>query len=131
MFEDDCVKKIERLLSLFNKNQLKYTTMRANGGWDAFRMVVVKLHPCNSKRELDIEEERYRVELQASLNSIRCYITDESFFQTAILYHIFNYNLDKQSYLKNFNLEHCILKKQLYLFNFYNTQYNIFNFLLF
>jgi hypothetical protein len=64
----------------------------------------------------------------------KCNITDEIFFQTTILYYIFNYNLDenpllsKQSYLKNFNLEHCVLKKQLYLFNFYNTQYNIFNF---
>jgi hypothetical protein len=58
-------------------NQLKYRTMRENGGWDAFRIVVVKLYPCNSKIELDIEEERYRVELQASLNSIKCHITDE------------------------------------------------------
>lgn len=60
-----------------NNNTLKYRTMRANGGWDTFRMVVVKLYSCNNKRELDVEEERYRVELQASLNDRRCYRTEE------------------------------------------------------
>ena len=33
--------------------------------------------PCNSKTELLIEEEKYRKELQASLNSYKAFITNE------------------------------------------------------
>jgi hypothetical protein len=58
-------------------NQLKYRTMRENGGWEHFKMVVIKEYPCNTRTELDIEEEKCRKELQAILNSHRCHITDE------------------------------------------------------
>jgi hypothetical protein len=60
-----------------NNNTLKYRTMRENGGWEAFKMVVIKEYPCNTKIELDIEEEKCRKELQANLNTNRCHITEE------------------------------------------------------
>jgi hypothetical protein len=60
-----------------NNNTLKYTTMRENGGWEAFKMVVIKEYPCNSKIELEIEEEKCRKELQANLNDRRCHRTEE------------------------------------------------------
>jgi hypothetical protein len=84
-----------------NDNTLKYTTMRANGGWDSFRMVVVKLYPCNSKRELDVEEERYRVELQASLNSNRCHITDEEIVKYQKKYQKNHYEANREAILEN------------------------------
>ncbi len=64
----------------------------------------------------------------------KCTNTDEIFFQTTILHYIFNYSRETQSSLRllkdkeKFYFEYCLLKKQLYLFNFYNTQYNIYNF---
>ncbi len=88
----------------------------------------------NNKYETNISRNFNFLQKYFKCFNDRCKLTDEAFFQTAILYYIFNYNsdintlLNEQSYLKKFNLEHCILKKQLYLFNFYNTQYNIFNF---
>jgi hypothetical protein len=41
-----------------------YQFIRAHGGWDNWEMVVIKLFPCASKMELEIEEENVRVELE-------------------------------------------------------------------
>ena len=48
-----------------------YVMIRENGGWENFTMTLVKYFPCNTKRELEAEEEKVRRELNASLNSIR------------------------------------------------------------
>ena len=66
----------------FNEYRSKYNIklyqmIRANGNWDSFKIMIIKEFPCNSKTELLIEEEKYRKELQASLNSCKCYITEE------------------------------------------------------
>ena len=60
----------------------------------------------------------------------KCDLSDEAFFQTAILFDIFDNDQNVRVSLQRdkFNTEHSILKKQLYLFNYYNTQYNIINF---
>jgi len=58
-------------------NAKKYVMIRENGGWECFKMVVIKEYPCNTKNELQIEEEKCRKELQATLNSFRCHITEE------------------------------------------------------
>ena len=50
-------------------NVYKYKMIRDNGGWDAFVMKPVKIVNCNSKLEAEIEEEKVRVELKATLNS--------------------------------------------------------------
>jgi hypothetical protein len=48
-----------------------YKTIRENdGGWD---MQPHKLFPCKNKMEMRIEEERFRVELNADLNMLSCY----------------------------------------------------------
>jgi len=60
-----------------NCNFKIYRLMRENGGWEAFKMVIIKEYPCKTKIELKIEEEKYRKELQANLNSHRCHITKE------------------------------------------------------
>jgi len=58
-------------------NRLQYRTMRENGGWEQFKMVVIKEYPCNTRIELDIEEEKCRKELQANLNDRRCHRTKD------------------------------------------------------
>jgi len=45
-----------------------YQLIRANGGWDQFDMIVIKTMVC-CKQEALIEEEKYRIELNATLNS--------------------------------------------------------------
>ena len=33
-----------------------YNMIRENGGWDMFRMIEIKHHPCNNRREAEAEE---------------------------------------------------------------------------
>jgi hypothetical protein len=54
-----------------------YNMMRLNGGWDAFKCMIIKEFPCNNKTELLIEEEKHRKEYQATLNKNRAYRTEE------------------------------------------------------
>ena len=56
----------------------KYVEIRANGGWDAFRMVPIKEISVDSKRGLEIEEEKCRLELKATLNKNKAYATATS-----------------------------------------------------
>lgn len=60
-------------------NYSLYTTIRANGGWDNWSMKPYKLHPCKSKVELIIEEERCIKELNPSLNKIKAYRSKEEY----------------------------------------------------
>jgi len=70
-----------------------YRTMRENGGWEAFKIAVIKEYPCKTKIELEIEEEKCRKELQANLNSHRCHITKEEEIE------------QKKEYSKTYRLE--------------------------
>ncbi len=59
-------------------SQIKlYVMIRDNGNWDMFVMKPYKIFPCQSSIELHIEEERCRLELNATLNIRRCHITEE------------------------------------------------------
>ena len=44
-------------------------------GIDHFKIILIKLYPCAGKLELDIEEERYKIMLNAQLNMIRAHRT--------------------------------------------------------
>ena len=56
------------------KNRNLYKNIIDNGNeWD---MRPYKLFPCNSKIELDIEEEKIRRELNADLNMIKCHTSN-------------------------------------------------------
>ena len=48
-----------------------YKTIRENGGWECFRMIIVKMYPCNSKVELLLEEDKIMQEYRASLNQLK------------------------------------------------------------
>ena len=58
-------------------NNKLYSTIRDNGGWDAFSMVIVKDFPCDNKRQAEAEEDRIIREFQAGLNTYRAYTTPE------------------------------------------------------
>lgn len=75
-----------------------YRMMRENGGWECFKMVVIKEYPCNTRIELEIEEEKCRKELQATLNTLRCHITKEEKKEIGLKYRLENIDvvLEKQ-----------------------------------
>ena len=51
-------------------NAYKYKMIRENGGFEAFDMKPVKIISCKNKLEAEIEEEKTRQELKATLNSV-------------------------------------------------------------
>jgi len=60
------------ILSTSLKNNLKlYQTIRDNDG--EWIMKPYKEFPCENKTQLNIEEERIRLELKADLNGIKCF----------------------------------------------------------
>jgi hypothetical protein len=54
-----------------------YQMMRENGGFNEFKIMVIKNYPCNNKIELLIEEEKHRKEFKAILNTNKAYLTDD------------------------------------------------------
>ena len=57
------------------KNNFKiYKIIRENGGWDNWKMLLVEKYPCSSKREAEAREEEIRIQLQATMNTYRCFI---------------------------------------------------------
>jgi hypothetical protein len=106
-------------------SQIKlYVMIRDNGGWEMFVMKPYKLFPCNSSIELTIEEERCRLELKSTLNTLRCHLTEEQKKE-------YNNKKDKEYRMKHteekkeydiiYNENHTEEKKE------YNKNYNIRN----
>lgn len=58
-------------------NYKVYQFIRANGGWENWRMVILHDFPCNSKRELEQEETKMMLELKSELNDRYSFITEE------------------------------------------------------
>ena len=54
-------------------NSKLYRMIRDNGGWDAFTMKPIEEYPCESKTALQIREEYWRKEYNASMNTNSCY----------------------------------------------------------
>jgi len=48
-----------------------YTTIRENGGWNAFDCNIIKSFPCETKGERDAEEQRVINELKPTMNTIK------------------------------------------------------------
>ena len=48
-----------------------YKTIRENGGWEMFSMVIVKEYPCKNREECRTEEDRIMRDLKATLNMVR------------------------------------------------------------
>jgi len=58
-------------------NRKLYTTIRENGGWDNWRMVIIEDCGEISFTQSRIKEEENRVKLNANLNMIKCHQTEE------------------------------------------------------
>ena len=54
-------------------NYKLYQMIRENGGWDSFKCVVIEEYPCETKRQLNIREEEYRVNFNANMNSQKAF----------------------------------------------------------
>jgi hypothetical protein len=54
-----------------------YQTIRENGGWECFTMVPIMEFPCETKIQAEIQEEKCRVELKATLNALKAHTTPE------------------------------------------------------
>ena len=63
----------------YNKehSQKIYTTIRENGGWDNWRMVIIEECGEINFTQARIKEEEHRVKLNANLNMQKCHITEE------------------------------------------------------
>jgi len=58
-------------------NRKLYTTIRENGGWDNWRMVIIEDCGEITFTQARIKEEENRVKLNANLNSQKCHQTEE------------------------------------------------------
>jgi len=58
-------------------NHKKYVAIRENGGWDNWNMVIVDEPKQITLIKSRMIEEEWRVKLNANLNSIKCFITNE------------------------------------------------------
>lgn len=68
-----------RAMNLNNpKGHLKlYENIRKFGGWDSWQMIPICEFPCNNRREAEIEEDKYMLELKGNLNMNRSYLSKE------------------------------------------------------
>jgi len=76
-------RKQEHKKSCNNENSKKYnlklyTTIRANGGWNNWRMVIIEECDEISFTQARIKEEENRVKLNANLNMLKCHLTQEA-----------------------------------------------------
>jgi len=54
-----------------------YQMIRANGGWEAFKMIEVEKYACNDKREASRRENEIMEELNTNMNKIRSFVSEE------------------------------------------------------
>ena len=70
-------KRRHRRNLLNSRKEKLYNTIRENGGWDNWRMVIIEDCGEITLTEARIKEEEHRVKLNANLNSMRCFRTEE------------------------------------------------------
>jgi len=58
-------------------NQKKYEMIRANGGWESFRMLLVEKYPCSDSHEARRREAEVMKELKCNMNSISPFTSEE------------------------------------------------------
>jgi len=60
-----------------NHNNKVYEIIRANGGWDKWKMCVVEIYPCESLTHLRIKEQEYIDLADKTCNTIRSFRNEE------------------------------------------------------
>lgn len=58
-------------------NKLLYKTIRENGGWNEWSIIIIEKFPCNNDVEARQREQFYIKELNANLNIIRAFRTED------------------------------------------------------
>ena len=86
-------------------NYKLYQMIRNNGGWDAFRMVVIEEFPCESKTQLCIREEQVRIEYKADMNTLKAHRTAEEKIEQIKQWHIEN-RTEIKEYNKQYHHDH-------------------------
>ncbi len=56
-----------------DNNVKLYKMIRNNGGWENFKMILIKEYPCTNRREAEAEEFRIIRELKATMNTVGSY----------------------------------------------------------
>jgi hypothetical protein len=79
-----------------------YQTIRANGGWDNWRMVCIHQEDVDNKRHAEQIEEDYRLELNGNMNTIRAFRTEEQRKEYHKEYHK-EYREDNKGYFNERN----------------------------
>ncbi len=62
-----------------NYNLKVYKMIRDNGGWEMFKMIIIKEYPCNNKIELLLEEDKIMMELKSNMNKRRASRTHKQY----------------------------------------------------
>ena len=96
-------RKRQHKQNINNESSKLYKTIRENGGvWD---MQPHSEYPCASKIQMNIEEEKVRIELKADLNSQCCYRFDRKEYRLN--------NKDKhREYMKEYSLKNKDKKQE-------------------
>ena len=95
-------------------NYKLYKTIRENGGWDMFNMILVKEYPCDNKRQAEAEEDKCIREMKASLNMIRAFMSPEEKKEQKAEYHQQydpGYRLKNQDKIKEYIREYRLENK--------------------
>jgi len=72
-----------------------YQMIRANGGFEMFRMVEIEKYPCADKREAEKRETEVMKEINATLNAMISYVSNEDKKEKIIVYKKKYYVLNK------------------------------------
>ena len=67
-----------------------YNTIRENGGWENWTMIILHSFPCKNQRESAIEEDRCMTELKANLQMIKAHQSKEGRVAYEMEYYINN-----------------------------------------
>jgi hypothetical protein len=91
-----------------------YRMIRENGGWDCFKVLILKEYPCSNRIELLLEEDRCMRELQTTMNDRQAYNTPEQRKASLAVHRNKKHSCDcGGSYLGKHKCNHTKTKKHL------------------
>jgi hypothetical protein len=67
-----------------NHNSKVYQMICKNGGWMNWIMIKICDYPCSDKRQAELEEDKYMMELKANMNSHRPSRTQQQYYKDNI-----------------------------------------------
>tara|TARA_R110001592_G_scaffold343358_1_gene633792 strand:+ start:1215 stop:1733 length:519 start_codon:yes stop_codon:yes gene_type:complete len=83
--------------SIKGNTEKLYTTIRENGGWDNWRMVIIEECGEISLTQARIREEENRIKLKANLNMKKCHLTEEKIKEHKKQYYEANKEANKEN----------------------------------